>query len=49
MKTNKISVFILTMKSSPTQLCFYGNDVILVKKVTSSPTQFSFHDNDVIP
>ena len=36
------------MTSSPTQLSFYVNDIILWLEVTSPPTQFSFYGNDVI-
>ena len=36
------------MTSSPTQLSFYGNDIILWIEVTSPPTQFSFYGNDII-
>ena len=36
------------MMSSPTQLSFYGNDVILWIEVTSPPTQYTFYGNDVI-
>ena len=37
-----MSVFILTITSSPKQLSFYGHDVLLGIEVTSPPTQFFF-------